>query len=198
MKITETRNNKCLLLNADYTPLHIIDWKKAIVWNIKYANNKKYGIEIVDFYKDDFIQCSGNKKIPIPVVAKTKRFFHQQNINKIIFSRKNIFIRDDYTCQYCGSQFVYNELTYDHVVPKSSWKHDKQAATTWTNIVTACIKCNRKKGNRTPKQAGMVLKNLPIAPTKNTKYLPIAHLISKMKEDMPIEWINYLPESYLI
>jgi hypothetical protein len=188
MKITETRNNKCLLLNADYTPLHIIDWKKAIVWNIKYANNKKYGIEIVDFYKDDFIQCSGNKKIPIPVVAKTKRFFHQQNI----------FIRDDYTCQYCGSQFVYNELTYDHVVPKSSWKHDKQAATTWTNIVTACIKCNRKKGNRTPKQAGMVLKNLPIAPTKNTKYLPIAHLISKMKEDMPIEWINYLPESYLI
>lgn len=189
-------SSRCLLLNADYTPLSIINWQRALVWSIKYENNAKYGIEIIDFYKNDFIQCTNNKKLPIPSVAKTKKFFRKNST--IIFSRKNIYIRDNYTCQYCCKEFDAKDLTYDHVIPKSVWSNDHRSPTNWTNITTACTLCNRKKGNRTPKQANMPLKNVPIVPDKNCKYLPIAHVLSTIKNDIPQEWLLYLPKSYLI
>lgn len=188
-------HKKCLLLNADFSPLSIIDWEKAVVWNIKYENNSKYGIDVIDFYKNDYITGVNNKKYPIPAVTKTKRFF-RPNKQNIIFSRKNIFIRDDYTCQYCGNKFDNSNLTYDHVIPKSIWNYNNSSSTCWTNIVTACVSCNRKKGNKTPKQANMPLKNLPIFPTKAIKYLPIAHHLNKIKDTMPEEWKLYLPQSY--
>lgn len=191
----ETKHRKCLVLNADYSPLSIIEWEKALTWHIKYINNPKYGIEIIDFYKNDHITGVNNKKYPIPCVTKTKRFFkfHNQSIN---FSRKNIFLRDSFTCQYCRVQFAINELTYDHVIPKSKWDDSKGSPTCWTNIVTACISCNRKKGNRTPSQANMPLYNIPIKPCKTLKYLPISHHLSKIKENIPEEWTIYLPQSY--
>lgn len=196
MKTMEKIHDKCLLLNADYSPLHIIDWKRALIWSMRYANNDKYGIEIIDFYKNDFIQGTNNKRFPIPAVAKTKRYFKANN-QKITFSRKNIFLRDDFTCQYCGLSFPESQLTYDHVIPKSLWKtSNRSSATTWTNIVTACIGCNRKKSNKTPRQANMPLKNLPIVPTKTHKYLPISNDLSKIRKHIPEEWIIYLPESY--
>jgi len=71
-------NTKCLLLNLDYTPMTIIGWQRALVWSIKHEYNSKYGIEIIDFYKNDFIQGTGNKKYPVPAVAKTKKFFKKQ------------------------------------------------------------------------------------------------------------------------
>lgn len=188
------QNSKCLLLNADFSPLGIIDWKKALIWQIKYESNIKYGIDIIDFYKNDYI-LGVNKKYPIPCVAKTKRFFKIYK-QQITFSRKNIFLRDDYTCQYCDKQLNIAELTYDHVIPKSAWNYNNGSPTIWTNIVTSCTDCNRKKGNRTPKQANMTLKNLPIKPTKNTKYLPITHHLHKIKEQIPPEWKIYLPEIY--
>jgi 5-methylcytosine-specific restriction endonuclease McrA len=114
------------------------------------------------------------------------------------FSRKNLFIRDNYTCQYCFERKDINKLTYDHVIPKSRWIKNIGSPTCWTNIVTACVDCNRKKGNRTPKQANMPLKNLPIAPQKSNKYLPIAHWLLKIRSDIPTEWKSYLPESYLL
>ena len=187
-------SSRCLLLNMDYTPMSIIHWQKALIWSIKYEHNPKYGIEIVDFYKNDFIQGVG-KKIPIPSIAKTKRFFRKQNTT-VIFSRKNIYIRDNYTCQYCGIKFEDKNLTYDHVIPKSVWKDNNRSPTNWTNITTACVKCNRKKGNKTPKQANMPIKNLPIIPDKTNRYLPIAHELSIIKENIPVEWLVYLPNSY--
>ena len=190
-------NTKCLLLNLDYSPMTIIGWQRALVWSIKHEYNSKYGIEIIDFYKNDFIQGTGNKKYPVPAVAKTKKFFKKQNAT-VIFSRKNIYIRDNYTCQYCNTKFDTKDLTYDHVIPKSMWKDTNRSPTNWTNITTACTKCNRKKGNRTPKQANMPIKNLPSMPDKTHKYLPISHLLSKIKNELPEEWLPYLPESYII
>jgi len=189
-------HNKCLLLNADYMPLSIIDWQKAIVWMIRYANNNKYGIEILDFYKNDYILCTNNKKQPIPSVAKTQRFFNIKNSN-VTFSRKNIFLRDNYTCQYCNEKFDHRRLTYDHVIPKSKWNYDIGSPTVWTNIVTACVRCNLKKGNRTPKQANMLLINIPMQPDKTCRYLPIAHHLRKIKDEIPCEWKIYLPPSYI-
>lgn len=192
---TEHKHNECLVLNADYSPLTVICWQKALVWNMKYENNPKYGIEIIDFYKNDYIN-GVNKKYPIPAVSKTKRFFRPYN-QQLTFSRKNIYIRDNYTCQYCNKIFESQYLTYDHVIPKSKWDHKKFGSpTTWTNIVTACTWCNRKKKNRTPQQANMVLKCVPVKPIKNIKYLPISEHLNKIRETMPEEWKYYLPQSY--
>ncbi len=187
-------SKKCLLLNADYSPLSIINWQRALVWHFKYIDNVKYGIEIIDFYKDDFI-FGVNKKYPIPAVAKTNKFF-RQNQQSLVFSRKNIFLRDNHTCQYCNIKYDISNLTYDHVIPKSLW-HSNSSPTCWTNIVTACTSCNRKKSNRTPKQANMPLVTLPIKPTKTHKYLPVSYHLSKIKDTMPEEWKLYLPESYI-
>ena len=189
------KNYKCLLLNADFTPLSVIPWKRAIVWQIKYKNDKNYAIDIIDFYKNDYIIGTKNKKYPIPAVAITKKFF-RSNKQNLTFSRKNIFIRDNYTCQYCGIKFDHNSLTYDHVIPKSIWDYN-YSPTCWTNIVTACMACNRKKGNKTPKEAKMPLKNLPIVPSKSYKYLAVSQHLSTMKDRMPQEWKIYLPKSYL-
>lgn len=192
----QSNHHKCLLLNADYMPLSIISWKRALTWLIRYENNSHYGIEIVDFYKDDFIVGVHNKKYPIPAVAKTKRFFQVKD-SSVPFSRKNIFLRDQYTCQYCNQTFDNKQLTYDHVIPKSKWNDDNGSPTIWTNIVTACVDCNRKKGNRTPKQANMPLLNLPVKPYKTSRYLPIAHHLRKIKDTIPAEWTLYLPKSYI-
>lgn len=191
------KHSRCLVLNADYTPLTIIDWKKALIWSIRHEYNKNIGAEIIDFYKNDYIIGVNNKKYPVPAVAKTAKYFRINNYT-VKFSRKNLFIRDNHTCQYCYQKFDANNLTYDHVIPKSLWKSNIGTPTCWTNIVTACVDCNRKKGNRTPKQANMPLKNIPIMPQKNIKYLPVSHHLLKIRKDIPQEWLLYLPESYLI
>lgn len=191
----EANHKKCLLINADYSPLGIISWKRAVIWSIRYEHNPTYGVEIIDFYKNDHIQGTDNKKFPIPAVAKTKRYFkiHSQPIT---FSRKNIFVRDNHSCQYCGKQCDIRDLTYDHVIPKSKWTDPNRSPTSWTNIVTACTLCNRIKGNRTPKEANMPLLNKPIIPNKNLRFLPIIHTLNKIKTDLPAEWNSYLPPSF--
>lgn len=188
-------NSRCLVLNADFTPLTVISWKKALVWSIKHIENNNIGIEIIDFYKNDHIAGPNGKKFPVPAVAKTARYLRLNN-KRVTFSRKNLFTRDDYTCQYCGNKKDINCLTYDHVVPKSLWVDEYRSPTNWTNIVTACVDCNRKKGRRTPKQANMPLKSLPIEPSKSQKYLPITSFLLRIRDDVPSEWKIYLPKSY--
>jgi len=191
----DQKHSRCLVLNADYSPLTIINWQRALVWSMKYQDNHNLSIQIIDFYKDDYILGANYKKYPIPAVVKTNNYFKISN-QYVKFSRKNIYIRDDYTCQYCGKTPNINELTYDHVIPKSSWSSIVGSPTSWTNIVSACVSCNRKKGNKTPKQANMPLKNIPVMPQKNTKYLPIAHHLSKIKENIPEEWSLYISNIY--
>lgn len=193
----DQNHKQCLLLNADYTPLCIISWQKAIVWSIRFNNNPKYSIEIIDFYKNDYINGVEDKKYPIPAIAKTSKYFNINN-DQVVFSRKNIFLRDNHTCQYCNNKFDIKELTYDHVIPKSLFKNSNTSPTSWTNIVTACVKCNRIKGNRTPKQANMPLKNLPVKPKQNGRNLSMIHNLAKIKYNIPDEWKHYLPQSYLL
>jgi 5-methylcytosine-specific restriction endonuclease McrA len=188
-------HKKSLVLNADYSPMGIISWKRALVWSIRHEDDASMGVEVIDFYKDDYIMGTHNKKYPIPAVVKTAKYFrlHNQQVN---FSRKNLFLRDDYICQYCNLKKDISILTYDHVVPKSQWDYNQGSPTCWTNIVTACVYCNRKKANRTPKQANMPLKNWPIIPTKNLKVLPMSLRLLTIKEEIPEEWKVYLPRSY--
>ena len=80
----KVQNSRCLVLNADYSPLGIIGWQRALVWSVKYEQNSRMSIDIIDFYKDDHIIGTNNKKHPIPAVVKTNRYF-KLNINPLTF-----------------------------------------------------------------------------------------------------------------
>ena len=181
-------HKNCLVLNADYSPIGIINWQKAMIWLFKYSTVKR-SIEILEYHDDDYVMaCSGATKIPS--IIRTQKYF-RLNKNKVNFSRKNLFLRDNFTCQYCDTKLAINQLTYDHVIPKSQWSLEK-SPTSWTNVVTACRKCNMKKGNKTPVQAGMALKTEPYIPLKSPKYLPIHSQLSTISESIPDSWTIYL------
>lgn len=107
-------------------------------------------------------------------------------ITRLKFSRENIYLRDNYTCQYCAKPYGLKELTLDHVVPASKFGRKE-----WTNVVTACRSCNHRKANRTPLGAGMPLLNEPRIPASLPKKQG-AMFAEFISENMPLEWRVYL------
>jgi 5-methylcytosine-specific restriction endonuclease McrA len=105
-------------------------------------------------------------KIRVPRVILLM-VFDQLPAKEVKFTRHNIFERDKNTCQYCGKTFDRRDLNLDHVVPR-----DRGGPTTWENIVCSCIRCNTRKGNRTPQEAGMRLIRKPRRP----KWRPFLHV----------------------
>src|SRR5881394_1987827 len=101
------------------------------------------------------------------------------------FNRRNIFARDHNQCQYCGKRFSTTELSLDHVIPRS-----QGGGTTWDNIVCACLKCNIKKGGRTPMQAHLTLIAVPKRPRRN----PVISL--KLNEGRYASWKQFLDNAY--
>lgn len=182
-------HKSCLILNGDYSPIGVINWQKSIVWEYKYSHKNKPAISIIEYYIDDGVMSSTGRN-KLPAVIKLNKYFKPCK-DYVNFSRKNLFIRDNYTCQYCGSTPAISQLTYDHVIPKSQWKKSG-SPTSWTNIVTACRKCNRHKANRTPEQANMPLKNNPHIPTRSPKYLHIHSHLLTIKNNIPEPWLLYI------
>jgi 5-methylcytosine-specific restriction endonuclease McrA len=177
------------VLNSDYSPMGIIDWRKAMILAFRYKNKDFTKIEIVEYHNDDYV-TGINNRLEVPAVIKTTRYFRLFN-SSVNFSRKNVFIRDNFVCQYCSKKFPINKLTYDHVIPKSKWKSDS-TPTSWTNIVTSCLLCNLKKGNKTPEQANMPLKKIPEIPKKTWKYLPLACQLHTIDGMIPEKWHTYV------
>ncbi|WP_209349257.1 HNH endonuclease [Pontixanthobacter sp. CEM42] len=140
-----------LVLNADYTPL---SYYPLSLWPWQTA------IKAVFLDRVDIIECydrevhSPSLDMKIPSVIALRQYVKQSEFPA--FTRFNLFLRDRFTCQYCGSE---ENLTFDHVIPRRLG-----GKTTWENIASACAPCNMKKGGRTPKQAGMTMVN-PIRPT---------------------------------
>ncbi|GGD62956.1 HNH endonuclease [Erythrobacter arachoides] len=141
-----------LVLNADYTPLSyyplsLWPWQTAI---------KAVFLERVDIVASyDRAVHSQSLDMQVPSVIALRQYVKPSQFPA--FTRFNLFLRDRFACQYCGST---RELTYDHVLPRRLG-----GKTSWENIATACAPCNMKKGGRTPKQAGMRLQYEPIRPT---------------------------------
>ncbi len=165
--------HRTLVLSQGYEPIKIVSWQRAIT--LMFLGK----VEVIHEYERDIKSTSLVIKIPavVRLLAAIRR--HKQPVK---FSRVNIYGRDRYTCQFCGERKAIAELTYDHVVPRA-----QGGKTTWTNIVTACEMCNRKKANRTPEQAGMRLLAQPVQP----KAMP-ALVITVSKESMPDAWRDYL------
>ena len=143
-------SSQTLLLNQGFEPIKVISWQRAIT--LLFLGK----VEVLEEYEASGIR-SVNLVIKIPAVVRLLRAF-RRHARPVKFSRVNIYARDNYKCQYCGRKASISELTYDHVMPRS-----RGGMTEWTNIVTCCYLCNRKKGGRTPNEAGMKLLASPIA-----------------------------------
>lgn len=102
----------------------------------------------------------------------------------VIFSRKNLYKRDRTTCQYCGAQPGPEELTIDHVLPRS-----KGGASSWENCVLACVPCNRRKADRSPEQAGLRLRKAPRKPS----WKSLTHVPARERRE---SWSAFLSRAY--
>jgi 5-methylcytosine-specific restriction endonuclease McrA len=161
-----------LVLDVDFRPLRIENWKKVI------TDSFLGKVEVVEYSRDRTIKGI-HQEFPMPSVVRIMRWFRRDR-QAIKFSRVNIYARDAFTCQYCCEQLPTEDLTFDHVVPRS-----QGGKTTWTNIVTSCVDCNAEKANRTPEEASMHLARKPIKP----RWLPA--ITVKMSKNIPPEWAPY-------
>ena len=142
---------RAVVLNSDYSFLGLISWKRAIKLIVKDK------VEVIKASDREICYGGGTCKIQLPLVIRLIKLVRYVYKNKVPFSRKNVYIRDKYTCQYCGAQ---SKLSIDHVMPKT-----RGGKNNFENCVACCIPCNIYKDKRTPREAGMVLKNAPYEPT---------------------------------
>jgi len=143
-------NGSALVLNANYAPLTICSVKRAIC--LIYLDK----VDILEERQE--LVHSPSINMPIPSVIKLRSYLRYNSI-EVILSRRNILLRDNFECVYCGTKS--RTLTIDHIIPRERGGPD-----TWDNLVTACSPCNLKKSNRTPEEAGMVLRKRPIKPNR--------------------------------
>lgn len=114
-------------------------------------------VEVIREYDREVKSVS--RRVRLPAVIRLLRFV-RNNHTSVKFSRKNVFLRDDYTCQYCGKRLEPKYLTCDHIIPRS-----RGGVTEWMNIVTSCIYCNLKKGDKLPEEGGMLPLKKPLRPS---------------------------------
>jgi len=170
-----TMSTSVLMLNASYEPLNIVGWQKAV--RLLYLNKA----EVVEEY--EVYLRSPSTEIFMPAVIRLKIYVNPKH-TRLVFSKWNMYIRDEFMCQYCGKVCERSELTKDHVIPKT-----QGGDSSWNNCVTACYACNNKKGGRTPEQARMKLKKRPIKPRGSR----ITYSIKRKKTGIPDFWRPYLP-----
>jgi len=163
-------NAPVLVLNQGYQPVNLCRTRRAIVLVLRGR------AETVENSRGEIRSVCQVFQIPsvIRLACVVNRPHQQRKLTKI-----EVFNRDHYTCQYCGRQT--KELTLDHVIPRG-----RGGEHTWENIVSACIPCNRRKGGRTPGEAGMKLLRQPRVPRNDGFYVPY-NLLSNHGE-----WRKYL------
>lgn len=162
-----------LLLNASFEPLRVINWKRALT--LVFAGK----VEVVEEYTREVHSVS--LSVRLPAVVRLHQLVRLQP-RGIKFSRQNLYARDHYTCQYCGKQPPLAELTYDHVLPRALG-----GPTDWTNIVTCCLVCNRRKGGKRLEHSGMQLRRQPQKPSWHPHVTMIVGL-----RNLPESWRHYL------
>ncbi|MBE0659029.1 MAG: HNH endonuclease [Bryobacteraceae bacterium] len=169
----EPLHRPVLVLNASYEPINICAARRALVLILK-------GVASAEAHADVFLHAH-RRDFALPSVIRLleyRRIPHQTRA----LSRKNILIRDRYTCQYCHKTFSGGDLTLDHVIPRS-----RAGETSWENLVACCHTCNNRKGNRTPDEAGMRLLKYPRPFSLHTSR-HLMRLVGRAEE----QWRKYL------
>ena len=162
-------NRAVLVLNANYTPMTVCTAKRAICMQVLEK------IDVLAKYNEQV--HSPSISIHLPSVIKVRDYIRHNNM-AVEISRKNILIRDDHTCQYCGTRT--GPFTVDHVLPKFRGGID-----VWDNLVTACKPCNQKKGDCTPDDAKMTLIRQSKRPNR-------IHYFQRFVKDSQCDWRPYL------
>lgn len=166
-------DGEVLVLNSDYEPLNVCNVRRAI--------------SLIHLGKAEVLHC-GDRNIrtyagefPSPSVLKLRHHVRRP-LPELRLSRRSVFARDDYQCQYCGT--TGRELTIDHVVPKRLG-----GRASWENLVTCCRKCNSKKGDKLLQHSGMKLRKEPRRP-RFVPYISLAKYVQGQKNEV---WRIYLP-----
>ncbi|TFV94435.1 HNH endonuclease [Algoriphagus kandeliae] len=160
---------RVLVLNLDHSPVAVVSVQKAIVLTLL---EKATILSVYELLQIRTI----SRNFEYPAVIRLNQY---KNIpyRGVLLNRANLFRRDNGECQYCGSN---RHLTIDHVLPRS-----KGGKTSWTNLVTACNRCNVNKGDKTPEEAGMPLKITPFKPT-------LSYFLADYAERHAAEWLPFL------
>jgi 5-methylcytosine-specific restriction endonuclease McrA len=171
--LSNLNSARVLILNASYEPLHVCSVKRAVLLLMH---------DIAERLEDsDRVLRSPSQVFMVPSVIKLKKYVKRPHHQRVAFNRKNVFRRDDNTCQYC---FIRSgDLTLDHVIPRS-----RGGDTSWENVVACCHRCNAKKRDRTPEEAHMHLRRKPFAP----KFM-FSSAFGVLPNIDPV-WEKYLPD----
>lgn len=165
-------NGQVLVLNQNYEPLNITNMRRAV------ALLHLGKAEVVETL--DHVLSSTRWQCAAPSVVRLNHYVRRP-FPELRVSRKGIFARDDGRCQYCGREDAL--MTLDHVVPRC-----RGGESTWANLVTCCVGCNNKKGDRTPEEAGMMLLRRPRRP-RYTPYISFPKFMTAVRQN---RWETYL------
>ncbi|MBC7156496.1 MAG: HNH endonuclease [Rhodobacteraceae bacterium] len=146
------RQHPALVLNADYRPL---SYYPLSLWPWQEAVKAVFLDRVTIAAEYDAVVRSPSTSFRIPSVVVLREFVKPRR--RVAFTRFNLFLRDEFTCQYCGTR---GDLTFDHVIPRA-----RGGTTCWENVVAACAPCNLRKGARTLRAAGMRLRRKPSRPS---------------------------------
>ena len=164
---------RALLLDVSYRPVDILSWQRAIMLSLLAK------AEVLEWH-DGISVRSARESHHVPAVLKVGIFLGNA-FGPLHATRRNVMDRDDWTCQYCAGP----ANTIDHVTPIS-----RSGKWVWTNLVAACSRCNSRKADKTPTEAGMRLKRMPIAPSGYGLAIRRLHL----GQNAPPQWAVYLRE----
>ena len=189
MPVSTMLTSSVLVLNRAFFPVHVTTARRAfclLYSGLAKAINEQY--EMFDFPSWSALSVAGGEdcvglvgrvmRVPRVVVLVAYDRIPRRNIR---FSRRNVFIRDGSTCQYCGRSFPTSDLNLDHVVPRS-----QGGKTTWENIVCSCVPCNKRKGGDLPDRAGMRLVSAPGPPRWSPEYA------FSLRRPIHKEWVPFL------
>ena len=171
-------SSSVLVLNRSYLPVHVTTARRAFTLvyqgaaRVVDAKYRAFGFSEWSRQPQrgngEGMECIGTPRGPIPVPRViVLAHFDRVPRRHVRFSRNSILSRDDHTCQYCARRCAERDLSLDHVVPRSLG-----GRSTWENVVASCLDCNRRKGGRTPEQAGLRLRRKPRRP----RWSPLASL----------------------
>lgn len=163
-----------LVLNQNYEPLHICNARRALV--LVLGGKAEVLQEDADVHLH-----SASDAFTVPSVVRMMYLVRRPR-PRVKLTRREIFLRDHHTCQYCGK--ATHDLTIDHVTPKS-----RGGTHTWENLVSACKECNHRKGGRTPEEARMRMKRAPFEPHAGAYYAIQRRLTERPRHD----WMPFIP-----